>query len=293
MLKISKTKKMLSAAVLGSLLCTTSSQAGEPAVTKEIKPVEEPVKSKITGDFGAVAISKYISRGLVLEDSGLIVQPYADLYFNLYEGSGFINKVTFSGGIWSSLNGDETDAVAGSTVPNWYEFDWDVFLAVDFAKYFTAQVMYIEFISPNDGFGTAKNLELKLAINDSELLGAFSLKPYVKTFFELDGKAGSGASEGVYFEVGITPSVAAGPVTFSFPVVAGFGANDFYADDQGFGYVSAGVSASVPLSFVPAGYGSWTAGVNGTYFNGETLNDFGRNDGDDTIIGSFSIGATF
>src|SRR6187402_1758831 len=82
------------------------SMAGtEMKESKEVKQVvETPKESWITGDIGVAVVSEYISRGLVLENQGIIAQPYLDLYFKLYEGEGFINKVSFNLGLWSSIH---------------------------------------------------------------------------------------------------------------------------------------------------------------------------------------------
>jgi hypothetical protein len=50
----------------------------------------------------------------------------------------------------------------------------------------------------------------------------------------------------------------------TLPVTAGFGSNGFYG--TGFGYASAGGTISVPLAFVPSGFGAWTWSVGGTYY---------------------------
>ena len=42
------------------------------------------------------------------------MQPYVDLYFKLYEGEGFLNKVSLNLGLWSSINSRKTDAGAVS-----------------------------------------------------------------------------------------------------------------------------------------------------------------------------------
>src|SRR4051794_38768000 len=74
--------------------------AGTESSGKDAKKLTEVVKeSCITGDLGVNVVSEYISRGLVLENQGVIAQPYADLYFKLYSGDGFINKVTLNLGI--------------------------------------------------------------------------------------------------------------------------------------------------------------------------------------------------
>jgi hypothetical protein len=274
---------------------------------KEVKKViEEAKESCITGDIGVSAVSQYISRGVVLENQGAIIQPFADLYFKLYEGDGFINKVSLNLGIWSSLHSRKTDAglasgSASSSTRNWYEFDYTIGLATTFAKNFTFTPSFYAFLSPNDGFSTFYGLNLNLAYSDAELWGdsGFALNPSVTVLVELENKAGSGADEGFYYEVALNPSFAAGPVTVAVPLKAGFGSNDFYGslntstgaiEDESFGYFSAGVVLSTPLTFIPECYGTWTVNAGATfYYLGDGTSDFNTEarggavrDGDDT-----------
>ena len=266
MLKSKSLKLTLCAgAALASLsVLSTSAFAGEDSkTTKEIQTTEQP-KSAITGDLGVNFVSQYISRGLVLENQGVIAQPYADLYFSLYEGTGFINKVSLNLGIWSSLHSRE---VPGSTTAAWYEFDWTPGIAVTFAKNFTLTSSYFEFDSPNDSFKTARSANFRLDFNDADYLKAFALHPHVTYLRELEGKAGSGTHQGNYYEVGVAPGLPAyGPLTVTFPVTAGFGSSRFYQHNQGVGYISAGANAAVALSFIPASYGTWTFNAGVTYY---------------------------
>src|SRR4030095_10359743 len=118
---------------------------------------------------------------------------------------------------------------------------------------------------------------------------------YGQVLFELENKAGTGADEGVYYEVGIDPAIPIGPITLSFPTPAGFGSTDFYGsahtqdvfvddefvgtfttvEDEAFGFVSAGVNASYALSFIPECYGTWTVTAGYTYYYlGDGTSDF-------------------
>lgn len=262
-----------------------------------------PPPRKISADAGVTFTTDYISRGLQLENEGLIAQPYADIYFTAYEGKGTMSKVTLFGGIWSSLQSEHTGAAADSSVPAWFEFDWDVGFAIDIGK-FNLNVMYIEFISPSDAFGTAHNLQVKVSYNDSD--SKFSLSPYALAFFELDGKAGTGSDEGIYVEIGIAPGLALGSTPsspkISFPIYAGFGFSDFYGnasgDDEFFGYVAGGAVISMPLAFLnDAGYGTWTVSAGGyVYYFGPGVRDFNKAIGTDSqwdLVGNVSLGVAF
>lgn len=263
----------LSALTLGALLTASSAFAGTvyaPA-SKESKPlVEEVKKSCITGDIGVNIVSQYITRGYVQENQSVIAQPFADLYFKLYEGEGFINSLTLTLGVWASIHEEQTFALPGSTTPSWYEFDYYPGIAIGFAENFTLSVSYQEYLSPNDAFATSRLIQAKLAYSDKGLLGPVSINPYVKAEYFIDAPEDSW-----YFEVGIAPSVPIGPVTLTLPVIAGFGTNDFYAsidagtgeiENEAFGYLSAGANLSYALPFVPECLGTWTVNGGTTYY---------------------------
>lgn len=256
------------------------SQAGTAA--KEAKPVVEQVKeSCITGDLGVNVVSQYVSRGLIFENQGAIIQPYADLYFKLYDGSGFLNKVSLNLGIWNSFHSRKTDAglVGGSgtsSTRSWYEFDFTAGVSFTFAKNFTFTPSYYTFLSPNDGFPTFQGINLALGYDTTDLIG-FNLAPKVQVLFELENKAGNGADEGIYYEIGLAPSfpIADTGVTVTVPLTAGFGSNNFYAGNDGFGFFSGGVTLGYALNFIPECFGSWSVNAGYTYYYlGSSLRDF-------------------
>jgi hypothetical protein len=278
----------------GILTAPALSFAGTPS--KEVKEVVEKCKeSCITGDIGINVVSQYVSRGVIFENQGGIVQPYADLYFKLYQGEGFLNSISLNLGIWNSFHSRKTDAGAytgfpggdstqnNSSTRGWYEFDFTAGLSFTFAKNFTFTPSYYTFLSPNDGFSTFQGLNLALGYDTTDLIG-FNLAPKAQVLFELENKAGTGKDEGVYYEVSIAPSFEVGPVTFTIPIVAGFGSNDFYGSlnesdgvirDEAFGFFSAGITASYNLAFIPECYGTWSvsAGYN-YYLLGDGTDDF-------------------
>jgi hypothetical protein len=257
-----------------SLMAPASIFAGTDTSDKETKSVVQPTEpSAITGDLGVNFVSQYLTRGFVQENQGAIGQPYLDLYFAVYtaKDTDFINKVTLNLGLWSSIQDKKTGATAGNTVKDWYEFDYCPGVSVTFLKNFTLTTSYFEFDSPNGGFGNpSRNFNLNLAYNDADVLGAFALHPHVTYLRELSGKVGNlveTANKGDYFEVGIAPGLPAyGPVTVTLPITAGFGAQNFYYENQGFGYFSVGPNVAVALSCIPAKLGVWTANFGATYY---------------------------
>jgi hypothetical protein len=254
----------LCALALGSFGFASTIFAGDDDTAgKETKAIQETVKeSCITGDIGVTIASEFINgRAIVLSDRGVAAQPYLDLYFKLYEGPGFINKITFDLGLWSDISSQTIHP--NSSVRNWVEFDYTAGFTVTMAKNFSATLSYFEFDSPNGTFGTCRSANLNLAYDDTDALGAFALHPHFTILSELPapGQAGIGPG-GWYFEPGIAPSYtfakgSAYPVTFSVPVKVGL-ANERTYDGEAFGYVAVGAQLAVPLAFVPSCYGAWS-----------------------------------
>jgi hypothetical protein len=246
----------------------TGSASDDGKDVKETKEVKEQIKqSCITGDLGVTFVSEYISRGIILENQGVIAQPYLDLYFKLYEGTGFINKVSLNLGLWTSIHSHVEPFAVNSSVRNWYEFDWTPGIAVTMAKNLTATLSYFEFDSPLNAPGySARSINLNLAYDDTDLLGKFALHPHVTVLAELDAPGAAGINgHGWYFEPGIAPSYTLGPVTFTAPITLGLGDHRFY-NGPAFGYVSAGIQASIPISFIPDCFGKWTLSGGYTYY---------------------------
>ena len=294
-------------------------QADQPIYAQDEAAAAEPANTlSLNGAFTNTLTTAYITRGVLLENQGIIYQNVGELYFKLLDepGSG-VSKLTGIVGMFNRVHDEHTDAglaeadpdtgepAARSTVTQWYEFDWWAGGSIDFAESFNLSLLYQEFHSPNGGFQACKNVQAKLSFNDAALWGdsGFALKPYGIAFLELDGKAGTGADEGLYVELGVGPSFAltkdgAYPLTLTLPVSVGLGFSDFYEDDELFGYVSGGAVLSAPLAFIPAQYGAWTGSVGGYYYYyGEGVDDFNSaNDSDDSdgiFVGTVSISLAF
>jgi hypothetical protein len=239
-----------------------------------------PAKKVLSGSFGVTIPTKYISRGLILNrDRGIIAQPFAELDFDAYDGKGFINKISPFVGIWSDVISNHQ--YAGSTnLRSWYEFDWDAGVSIDFLDKWNFNIQYIEFTSPSNAFGTAKNIIPQITYDDTDFWKGklpFALHPYVAGLIETHGKAGSGAKLGYYLEPGINPSITLAeksdlPVTLTFPIKVGLGFNNFYGGtnarkNETLGYVSAGAYAAIPLKFMDGALGgAWTLNGGASYY---------------------------
>jgi hypothetical protein len=238
--------------------------AGTTAPAKESKPVIEPAKERwISGDIGIDVVSKYFFHGILQENQGAILQPYADISFKLVENRGALTALSADLGIWNSFHSHRGTA---SSTNNWYEFDFTVGLTATLAERWTVSAKYIAYLSPGDYFGNAYAVGVRLGYDDKDLLGNFSLQPYVYVEAEVDGKSGNGGDEGFYYEVGITPNHSWGDVNVALPVKAGFGSDEYYANDEGFGFISGGLALTYSLSAIPEKWGAWSLSAGATYY---------------------------
>ena len=212
-------------------------------------------------------------QGLIVENSGVIAQPRLNLFFNLYESDGPVDKVTGMVGILNSIHSKQRGP-SSSTVENWNEMDLLSSLSLTFLKDWTFTVAYEYWVSPINAFPSASHIELKLGYHDHFLkgLGDLSLNPYFNTFVELENKtanANLSDGEGHYFELGLVPRyVFAGyPLSIELPTYVTFPSSHYYdttqpngmpIDHSTVGVFGTGMRVTAPLSFINWRYGRWS-----------------------------------
>jgi hypothetical protein len=261
------------AAIAVACLAGSSAYAGTrtAAPSKQVK--ETVIESCITGDVGVDFVSNYITRGIVLENQGLIVQPYADLHFRLYKGAGPVDSITADIGIWNSFH-DHRPGVGGTT-SNWFEFDFTAGLSLDIDK-FRVSPYFRTYESPADAFSNDYVVGTRLSYDDKGLLGDFALHPYARVELNLIQTSGNNRNaarpfanqaNGQYYEVGIAPDSGThfGDLKLSLPVKAGFGSGGYYLGNRGFGFFSVGIDAEYALNMIPECLGKWTVHSGVTY----------------------------
>jgi len=265
------------AVALGGTRVCRAQEAVTPLSGKaivEVTNAEEKKANWISGSVATDVTNEYIFAGLVQDKDTVIIQPYLNLSFRLYEGAGTINAVSFELPLWWSIHdiNKPRPLNGNSSLRNWFEFDISPGVSFTIAKNLTFTISDYIYTSPGDYFDTSHNLSLALEFDDLGLLGGFSLNPHFYFLQELNSHSGlalQGDAKSQYYEIGIEPNHTFGdrltyPVTVSFPTAVGFGTNGYYG--QGFGYFNTGARLSVPLAFIPAAYGSWTASLTGQYW---------------------------
>ena len=279
------------------VLATTMVWSAPATVVAQGNVGPDPGKISLVGGFDFT--NAYMFRGLLQDDTRLIMFPFVEASVDLYDGKESVEDVALLVGSWNSLN----TGVAGTTGPSgklWYESRFYTGAAVTFNPGITVAGTYTAYVSPNNSFSTVKEIGFRVFGDDRILTGGFSLRPYALLAFELDtapgiGQADGGVDSGAYLELGMAPTFRDYGVSVSIPVKVGFSLDDYYelgGVDNQFGFLSIGATASVPLG--PASsYGAWNV-HGGVEFQslGDTPEAF--NAGDQTkLIGFVGVGFAY
>jgi hypothetical protein len=254
----------------------------------------DPNPGAITLTAGFDFANAYFFRGIPQDDTGVVMWPSGDLGFALFSGDGALKSFGVNIGTWNSLHTGR----AGSDGPSgklWYESDFYAGALLGFGKGTALGVTYTAYTSPNGLFGTVKELSFKLTVDDSGLLGAAAVKPYMVLAQELDGQADGGANEGTYLELGIGPGLSLSRASLTVPMKVGLSLSDYYegADgDDTFGFFSVAGVVTVPFTGAPTRFGSWNihGGVEFLFLGDRNEAVFGDSS---HVIGSIGIGLSY
>jgi hypothetical protein len=233
---------------------------------------------------------------MIIRDEGVTIQPLFLTLVNLYKGDSFLNDVTLVFGCWNDFGSTEVSKqppYGSDPKTHWTEIDPIAGLSFGFAKNFKLDVTYTAFAEQILNIETSHHLEVKLSLDDSSFMKGFALHPYVSFWQELDGKAtdadvpflvfgptlqsGNHPKPGssFYFEVGIAPSYTfkdllgglkiEAPCRILLPNERFYG--EYYKSASTIGLYELGLKASVPLKFIPKGYGNWSFHAGAKYIN--------------------------
>ena len=306
---------VLSMAALGLILPTNVAgqiltEEFEETVTSDLDWLEEedpyqPNVGLVSFGAGIDFTNAYFFRGALQEDQGFIAQPWAEMTFDLYDGSGTVNDVTLSLGIWNSIQDNVTGTRRQQGLQEWYESDLYFTLSFGIAENWGLGLSYIAYTSPNDAFATIHEVMIAITYDDSlfwkgagvNAPGFNGLQPSLTFAVEIESTA-FGTDEGSILEIGIEPGfttfaeIGGEAVNLSFPMTLGISLDNYYNDGTGddtFGYFNAGMVATWPISFIAPDYGAWelAAGVNFLFLSS---NLEAANNGDDfEIIGTLGV----
>ena len=246
-------RNLINASLVAVALASGAANAGtEPMAPAPMAPppVEDVVSGVLKLDFN----THFISYGAdVWSDRD---PQLSELNFNpmLELAIAMPANLTATLGVWA----DVTDKGVGSTIGgDIREIDIWAGLAYTYDK-FTVGATFQEWYY---GSSSEEILDIKFSYDTF-------LSPSLTVHNRL-GEGASGGDEGTVLVAGISYGFEAGPVSISFPVnLAYFVTDEFHGvgvADSGFGFVSFGVGASVPLEFLSP-VGDWTLNAGLTYY---------------------------
>lgn len=253
----------------------------------------EPVNSGALSLSGGMDwTTAYIFRGYEVVDTGLVVQPFAQISVAAYEGEHL--SITPFVGIWNSVQSEKR---AGNS--NWYETD--IYGGIDFAcGNFTVSALYTLYTYPGDDAGDIQEIGVKLAYDDSSFAEEHglpvALAPYIAWYRETSDANGP---QDQYLEAGIAPSVDLEdtPVSLTFPVALAMSPDGYFLESDGsndfLGFVSVGAYASMALDSIPDRFGEWSVygGVTWYHFLADSVQLSNGEDREDEFVGK--VGLTF
>ena len=278
----------------------TSPAAADPAletlgqlVTPDLPP-GGPVAPAPTSRGGATGgldyLSAYYFRGYLQADSGLIMQPYANLFVTCPCGDGLVARPYLA--LFNSTHFGDNDRMRDmSDVMLGVATTWkSLFVDARYAYYTTAPDMR----APVHEVGVKASLD---ALGFAEESGPISIRPSLGVY----GGTIDGGADYLYVELGLEPAwrgeVAGRFVGVSLPLLWGLSGDDYYFNAAGgnaaWGYFSAGVSGSVALPS-PKGCGEWFLNATFQYLyldadNLRAINDGRRN----VFLGKVGVGFVF
>ena len=260
-----KYRKTLFLTPLALMVVGTAVNAGEikpmaaPAPAAP-SPTEDVISGILKLDFNSHFVSYGLdvwSDGSKMSETGF--NPNLELYIALPA------NLTLTIGTWMDVNSKiaNSDGVTDSPLGGRIQ-EVDAYVGLSYAiDKFSVGVTYQAWMYGSD---TENILDVKFAYD-------CFLAPSLTVHNRLEQGAASG-DEGTILVLGLSHSVEAGPVTFSFPFnLAYFLTEDYHnfpvkgGSDKGFGYLSIGASASLPLTpYIGDGFGEWALNGGVTYF---------------------------
>lgn len=259
-----------------SLMCAAAAVAEETAATDDTsaqaavgEEASGPNRGRLSIALSNDFTTAYFFRGIMQERHGFIWEPTLELSMNLYAGDGALSSVDVGFGIWASYH-DEKTLNDGNGAESLYEVDYYPSLTLAWSNGLETSLTYYFYTSPNGAFDTIQQIDLGVAYDDSELLGAFALSPYATLSFETDKTSFGTTKRGGYVEFGVEPAVEVSlpydeagryPLTLSLPAAIGMSLYHYYddgVDNDAFGFGDIGVHAGIPLAFIPEDFGSWS-----------------------------------
>ena len=229
-----KTKTTYAVAALIAAALTTA-KAGQTTQAPDPKSTHLPT---LHGGLGAEVSSGFVTKG-IQRDTNLVSLPYFSLSLPL--------EVNTLGVDTASLNFATRQATnPRSTANNWLRSDYTAGITFNSGS-FSVTPSYQFVNAPNGNRLDYQEVGVSVVYRDGGVFGLPSLNPSASVVYGIQGTPGLAAGTGTHYEFGLTPTFNVSTTTVTLLVRLGLGANNLYANNQQYGYTSAGLATKTPL----------------------------------------------
>ena len=265
-------KATAAASLAALILSSAAATAGTTTTGKMVAPTPAPAPDVVTGTLSLNYNTHFVSYGQDIWGAGNdfgdrgTFNPSLELNFDL--GGGW--KAIL--GTWWDVNSN-ADSSIGDAIQ-----EVDVWAGVGYTTGpWSFTLLYQEWLYASQ---SERIIDFKIAY-------ANFLNPSLMLHGRVDGA--EPFDTGLVTVLGIAPGTTVGPVALSFPIQVAADTDNFHGGDSGFSFASAGITASVPISFLP---GKWAlnAGLVYYYTNDEVIP---VNVDESFLTGSICLGLTF
>ncbi len=257
--------------------CCTFALAGEPMAPAPA-PISEPSESVLSGSLTLDYNTHFVSYGNDVWNAGTdfghdaTFNPALSLTWQLTDA------LSFTAGTWWDVNDNVTSAIGGDLQ------EVDLFFGLTYdAGLVSVSGTYQAWIYGSD---TEHVFDLGVSLDTF-------LSPTL-TIHNRFEEGASGGDTGTVLVLGVSHGFELGPVSFSIPVNVGYFLDDGFhglgVTDDGFGFASTGLSASIPLP-IDDKFGEWDLHGGLTYY--VTDEDVTGDDDNAFLTGTIGIGVAF
>lgn len=223
--------------------------------------------------------SHFISYGADVWSAGdewqdALFNPSSDITWDLGNG------VSLYTGVWLDINSadEDTESGLGGDVQ---ELDWWFGTSFGVTEDLTVDVIYQAWMFAEENEGI---IDVVIAYDGEYVAPVLTIHNRVES---------NGTQEtGTVLDLGLSHSIEVEGVNLSVPFNIAWASDEFHGGEDGFAYLSIGLDASVPLSFIPEELGAWDvhAGVKYWHTNDDVIPG---NPEENFVTGNIGIGTSF
>lgn len=264
-LNVDRTRKEVARCVLATLMLAAMPWV---AAAEDAAPGSK-VSGSLNFDFNTHFMSYGFNVWQTKDFDDILLNPSFDIAIELPAG------FSIYGGTWWDVNNNAATNVGD------YIQEIDVWGGVGYsAGIVSVSATYQEWYYGGD---VERIVDLGLGLD-------VPLSPSLTIHGRVDGNGAQ--DEGIVGVLGVSHSFDLGALSLTPHADVAVLTDDFYVKNKGgFGYVSGGVGASVPLTMIPSGYGDWSINADLTYYYTDHENVANRDD--DILTGMMGLSLAF